>query len=423
MMRNITPKPRHGGGFNTNTLRLLKPPSGGLGVSPDSQRTNLLYICFIAIALLSGSLNSSCTNKPASHHGHTFILIDSLVPKYSHSFRVDYYDSFRVVRVFSGKDNMSVTSYVLCPKGFVPMDFDDAITLCYPAKRVACMSTTHVGALKLLNARNLIVAATNTNFICDSAVCELIKQGLIKDAGKDYQPDYEAIAQVRPDLLFSDGENSGSSQMYAKMKALGINVVCSRDYFEQGPLARAEWIKFFAAFIGKEKLADSIFHAVQLDYQDQINKVAGTGERPTVFCNLPYSGVWYMPCGENYVAKLITDAGGKFLWNDDKPMNGLNLTLNFEQVYQRATNADFWINPGTDDGLGQIASTDAKFKLFKAYKSKNVFNYTNRLSAGGGMDIWETGTYTPNIVLRDLALIFHSHGPLDGRLYYYKQLK
>ena len=104
-------------------------------------------------------------------------------------------------------------------------------------------------------------------------------------------------------------------------------------------------------------------------------------------------------------------------------MNGLNLTLNFEQVYQRAANADFWINPGTADGLGQIASADTKFKLFKAFKTGKVFNATKRLSAGGGMDIWETGTYTPNIVLRDLALIFHSHEQLDERLYYYKQLK
>ena len=130
-----------------------------------------------------------------------------------------------------------------------------------------------------------------------------------------------------------------------------------------------------------------------------------------------------MPCGENYVAKLISDAGGQFLWKDDKPMNGLNLTLNFEQVYQRAAGADFWINTGIYTDLSQIERGDAKFKLFKSYKTGNVFNGVNRLSPGGGMDIWETGSYTPNVVLRDLALIFHSHEPLDGRLYYYKQLK
>ena len=381
-------------------------------------------IGLVIIALFIGLINNACTSRQNSQKGSSYILVDSLVPKYSHSFRVDYYEGFRVVKVFTGDAHKLTGSYILYTDiTKVSVDHTDAIMIPYPAMRLACLSTTHVGALKLLDARSLIVAATNTNLICDSTVLSMINSGAIKDAAKDYQPDYEAIAQVKPDLLFSDGENSGSSQMYAKMKALGINVVCSRDYFEQEPLARAEWIKFFAAFIGKEKLADSIFNTVELDYKQQISNVAETGERPTVFCNLPYNGVWYMPCGENYVAKLISDAGGQFLWKDDKPMNGLNLTLNFEQVYQRAAGADFWINTGIYTDLSQIERGDAKFKLFKSYKTGNVFNGVNRLSPGGGMDIWETGSYTPNVVLRDLALIFHSHEPLDGRLYYYKQLK
>lgn len=212
--------------------------------------------------------------------------------------------------------------------------------------------------------------------------------------------------------------------MYAKMKALGIKVVSSRDYFEQEPLARAEWIKFFAAFIGKEKQADSIFNWVKIKYQQQKNLVAETGDRPTVFCNTPYSGVWYMPCGDNYIAKLITDAGGRFLWNEEKPINGLNLTLNFEQVYKRAADADFWINTGTLSDRKQLENADAKFKLFKAFKTYNVYNCTNRVSPAGGMDIWETGAFRPDLVLSDLSLIFHYKDDLQpGRLYYYQKLR
>ena len=386
-------------------------------------KRNRIHISLLIIALSFCIINGACTNKHAFQSNKNAAIIDSLIPKYSRSFRIDYYEKYKVVSVFSGKDKKTVTSYLLCSKDNVPMGLVDAVHINYPASRVACMSTTHVGALKLLDARNLIVATTNKALICDSIIRELISKGIIKDAGKDYQPDYEVIAQVKPDMLLSDGENTASSQMFAKMKALGVNVVCSRDYFEQEPLARAEWIKFFAAFIGKEKLADSIFNVVQLDYQRQLNQTAKINDRPTVFCNLPYSGVWYMPCGENYVAKLINDAGGDFLWNKDKPMNGLNLTLNFEQVYQRAVNADFWINTSTFTNLKEIGNVDAKFKLFKAFKTGNVYNGVNRLSPGGGMDIWETGSYTPNIVLRDLILIFHPTDSIQGNLYYYKQLK
>ncbi|MBS1618067.1 MAG: ABC transporter substrate-binding protein, partial [Bacteroidetes bacterium] len=200
-----------------------------------------------------------------------------------------------------------------------------------------------------------------------------------------------------------------------------ISVASSRDYFEQDPLARAEWIKFFAAFINKEKMADSIFNKVKADYGFIRNSTAKMGERPTVFCNVPYNGIWYMPCGKNYVARLFTDAGSTFLWQKDEPINGLNLTLNFEQVYERAANADFWMNPGVVSSLAQLSDQDTKFKLYKAFKTGQVYNCTNRLSTGGGMDMWETGTFRPDLVLRDLSLIFHGGSSQD--LYYYKKLK
>jgi iron complex transport system substrate-binding protein len=381
-----------------------------------------INIAFVVIAFYLGAMSTSCTNRHSTTVASSSQLIDSLIPKYSHSFRVDYYNGFKVVTVFRGKDRKALTTYLLTANSSIPAGFENAIRINYPARRVACMSTTHVGALKLLDARNLIVAATNKDLIYDSIVRSMISAGTIKDAGKDYQPDYEAIAQTKPDLLFSDGENSGSSQMFAKMKSLGVNIVCSRDYFEQEPLARAEWVKFFASFIGKEKMADSLFNVVEKQYK---NESIGHTDRvaTTVFCNLPYSGVWYMPCGENYIAKIITDAGGDFLWKKDKPMNGLNLTLNFEQVYERAANADIWINTNTNTSLKQIASIDSKFKLFKAFKTGKVFNGVKRISPAGGMDIWETGSYLPNILLHDLNLIFSAQDSLQDKLYYYKQLK
>jgi len=387
-------------------------------------RKHTAHISLSILGFLLAIVSSSCTSKTGAATA-TEPLIDSLIPQYSHTFRVDYYKNFKVVKIFSGKDNKTTTSYLLCKKD-QPLHhgFESAVRINFPVTKIACMSTTHIGALSLLNARDLIASVTNPNLICDSQVSSLIKAGQIKTAGKDYQPDYEIIAQLKPDMLFSDGENNGSSQMYAKMKALGINVVSSRDYFEQEPLARAEWIKFFAAFIGKEKQADSIFTLVKAKYQEQKNLVAETGERPTVFCNIPYSGVWYMPCGDNYIAKLITDAGGKFLWNEEKPINGLNLTLNFEQVYQRAADADFWINTGTFSDRKQIENADTKFKLFKAFKTYHIYNCTKRLSPAGGMDIWETGAFRPDLVLSDLSLILHYKDDLpQGRLYYYQKLK
>ena len=376
--------------------------------------------------LLVGSMwfgQSACKHKGQNTDSGTEVMIDSLVPQYSHSFRVEYYKDYKLVKVYKEDNAQLVSTYVLCRKEVrLPKELESATRIETPVSRIACLSTTHIGALKLLDARGFIAAAANTNLICDSAVLAMIAGGRVKDAGKDYQPDYEVIAQVKPQLLFSDGENGGSPQINGKLKALNIRIASSRDYFEQEPLARAEWIKFFAAFIDKEKTADSIFDRVKWSYIETKGNVAEIGNRPTVFCNLPYNGVWYMPCGKNYVARLITDAGGTFLWNEDKPINGLNLTLNFEQVYERAVQADFWINPARCTDAKQVLASDAKFKLFKAFKAGHIYNCTKRLSPGGGMDMWETGTFRPDIVLSDLALVFHSGSSPVG-LYYYLPLR
>jgi iron complex transport system substrate-binding protein len=181
-------------------------------------------------------------------------------------------------------------------------------------------------------------------------------------------------------------------------RALDIKIASSRDYFEQEPLARAEWIKFFAAFADKEERADSIFERVKWSYLETMGNVAETSEQQTVFCNLSYNGVWYMPCGKNYVARMITDAGGTFLWNDDKPINGLNLTLNFEQVYCSCSKCRF-----LDQYCYLYAVKNRLWilipnsELFKAFKTGQVYNCTMRLSSGGGMDMWETGTFRPDI--------------------------
>lgn len=373
-------------------------------------------------ALLACILMSGCQQGVVVASQERDVKIDSLVPTVSHGFRVDYYDHYKVIEV-STPGNEQPVRYVLCARDVqLPGSLHDAIRIETPVTRLGCLSTTHIGAMSLLDARTRIAVAANVELIYDSIVQAMVASGGIKSAGHDYQPDYEMIALSKPQLLFSDGEYGNRSQMKSKIKALGIKIVASRDYFEQEPLARAEWIKFFAAFIDKEKLADSVFQKVKTSYISIHDNVANGGHRPTVFCNLPYNGIWYMPCGKNYVARLIDDAGGDFLWQNDEPINGLNLTLNFEQVYLRASSADYWINPGVASTLQQIIDQDAKFKLFRAYREGRVYNCIKRLSRGGGMDMWETGTFRPDLVLSDLKSILRSSSA-PVALHYYKQLQ
>jgi iron complex transport system substrate-binding protein len=265
----------------------------------------------------------------------------------------------------------------------------------------------------------MVTAAANASLIYDSRVREMIRAGSILDIGKDYQPDYERILAAKPTVVFADGENASASQIYTKLKTLGLSVVSPRDYFEQDPLARAEWITFFAFFTHDEQRADSICHVTERKYANLKSRSDSLAHHPTVFCNLPYNDVWYMPTGQNYTARLIADAGGDFIWSKAVPTNGFNLSLHFEQVYERAAHADYWLNPSLERQLGALRSKN--FRLFDAVQHQQVFNCTRRQSNGGGLDMWESGPYRPDVVLHDLQVIFR-HGS-DTALHYYERLR
>ena len=130
-----------------------------------------------------------------------------------------------------------------------------------------------------------------------------------------------------------------------------------------------------------------------------------------------------MPCGENYMAKMIADAGGDFLWKDTKATNGLNLNLDYEAVYAKAADADIWLSNGFAGSLAEIKAADKKNAFFKAYKAGNVFNNDKRNTPSGGFDFWESGALTPDKVLADLIFIFHPELMPKHELYYYRKLK
>jgi len=192
---------------------------------------------------------------------------------------------------------------------------------------------------------------------------------------------------------------------------------------EQEALARAEWIKFTAGFYDLAYEADSIFKQIETNYLVLKEKAKSVSSKPTVFVNIPFKEIWYMPCGENYMAKLIADAGGDFLWKDVKANNGLNLNLDYEAVYAKAADANIWLCNGFARSLAEIKSADKKNTFFKAYKTANIFNNDKRNTSSGGFDFWETGPLNPDKVLADLIFIFHPELLPNHELYYYRKLK
>lgn len=365
-----------------------------------------------------------CKQKIQKEKSATHCVKEASLPlKYAQGFSVDYYNGFKVVTVKDLKDPAKVLAqYVLLPKGkALPVDFGSAVKLDTPVRKVICISTNHISVMDRLGLRDSIAGVANVALIYNQQVVNDVKQGKIADVGKD-DLNYERIVELTPAFVFTSGSWDGGDKMKAKLNSLHIKSVLNLDYMEQEPLARAEWIKFTAAFYDLEYEADSIFMQIETNYLALKEKAKSVTAKPTVFVNIPFKEIWYMPCGDNYMAKIIADAGGDFLWKNDTANNGLNLNLDYEAVYAKAADADIWLCNGFAGSLADIKGADKKNTFFKAYKTRQVYNNDKRNTPSGGFDFWESGALTPDVILADMISIFHPELKQERELYYYRQL-
>jgi len=206
-----------------------------------------------------------------------------------------------------------------------------------------------------------------------------------------------------------------------KLTELGVPVVFCGEYLEAHPLGKAEWIRFFSLFYNLEEEADAFFQNIDSSYNHLAKLASGVEEKPGVITGLPWKDTWHMAGGKSFAARLIEDAGGDFLWSDNKSTQAIPLDL--ESVYLRAVNAGVWINPGAASSLDDIGKLDERFMDLRVVQEGKVYNNNLRTSPAGGNDYWESGTVRPDLVLADLISVFHPDLMADHRFVYYRQLK
>jgi iron complex transport system substrate-binding protein len=209
--------------------------------------------------------------------------------------------------------------------------------------------------------------------------------------------------QLKPDAVMMSGYNQSDPYSQRVMQG-GIPVILNVEWMETSLLARAEWIKFVAAFYNKEQLADSIFTKISADYNHVKAKVAQLKTKPRVMAGNSFRGTWYMPSGRNYMAKLYTDAGGDYFYRNDTSAG--SLPLNIETVLRDFSTCDVWINCNFNS-LSELQNVDQKHTLFKPYSNKQVYNFNKRLLPSTANDFWESAVARPDLLLCDVIAILH----------------
>ena len=287
----------------------------------------------------------------------------------------------------------------------------DTLYIDHPMDRIVCMSTSYIGFLQALGCDSVAVGVSGVDFVGNPYV-----RSHAREVGYDAALDYEAILGLQPDLLMTYAVSSAEPPCFAKLRDLGIPVAVIHEHLESHPLARAEYIKLFGALTGCRGRADSLFASIRDRYEAL---TVPEGPRKKVLLNIPYADEWYIPGGENYMSRLIEDAGGRVL--GAVPGAVQSSVIHVEKAYALAREADVWLNPGWCTTLGQLRSVHPLFADFPVLR-KSVWNNNRSLSPGGGNIFWETGPVSPDRVLDDLVRIFQGEEDADGTMNYFQKL-
>ncbi len=336
---------------------------------------------------------------------------------------IEYHNNYKVITVPNPWRDADVQfQYVLVQCGTPPPDnVGDALVIEVPVQSVVAMSTTQLPHLAELGLLDRLVGVDSFLYINNEAVRAKIKAGELVEIGSGGQVNVEQALDLQPDLIMTYGVGNPEYDAHPKLLEAGLKVVLNSEYMEVSPLGRAEWVKFTAAFFNQEAKAMEIYDSIASRYREIAALARNVADKPTVFANRPFQGTWYMPGGKSYVAQLLADAGATYLWADDTSTGSMQLS--FEAVFDRARDADFWLNPGNWKSLAEAAAEDERYTQFAAYQNGNVYNNNKRLNENGGNDYWESGVTNPHLVLADLIKIFHPELLPDHELYFYQKLE
>jgi iron complex transport system substrate-binding protein len=290
-----------------------------------------------------------------------------------------------------------------------------------PVSRVVCLSTTHIGFIGFLRESASIAGVSGRNFVATEELQERIRQDQLPDVGYDENLNYELILKLKPDVVFAYGVSGSITNTVRKLNEMGIPTILIAEYLEEEPMAKMEWVKVFAALYDRSSMANEKFDSADRKYQRLRLLAEGVKNKPAVLLGLPWRGNWFISGGKSYVARLVQDAGGEYIFShldfkDSRPMA-------LEQVYERALGADFWLNAGDALGKKDLFSVDDRFRNLPCIKRDQVYNNNNRLTRGGGNDIFESGVTEPEIILSDLIYILHPQLLPSHQLKYYRKLQ
>ena len=343
-------------------------------------------------------------------------------PDYASGFDIKGADGSQSVMLtvrnpWQGADSVTTRLFIARNGEEAPDGFDGQV-IKNDARRIVAMSSTHIAMLDAIGEVGRIVGGSALDYISNPYI--QAHRDKIGDVGYEGNVNYELLMSLRPGIVLLYGVN-GANPMERKLCELGVPYLYVGDYLEESPLGKAEWLVALAEVTGNRRKGVETFAGIPARYnalkQLVAEKASGT---PKVMLNAPYGSSWFMPPAESYFVRLLTDAGGDYLYkantgNSSRP-------IDMEEAYMLTSQADVWLNAGNATALNELKATCPRMAATGCVANGMVFNNTRRMNDAGGNDFYESAIVNPDILLRDLVRIFHPD-LVQNELVYYKQLK
>ena len=349
--------------------------------------------------------------------------IEIYAPKYAAGFSIVGAEGkqstiLKVKNPWQGANDVETKLFIArggekAPEGFIGQVLNG------DAKRVVCMSSTHIAMLDAVGAVETVVGVSGIDFISNQYIVENKKS--IADVGYDGNMNFELLVAQEPDIILLFGVN-GACAMESKLEELGIPYAYVGEYVEEDPLGKTEWLIALSEIVGCREQGIVYFSEIPQRYEHLKSLAAATtSQSPKVMINTPYADSWFMASSTSYVARLIADAGGDYIYK--KNTSNHSLPIDTEEAAILTTSADVWINVGNVTTLEDLCNQFPKFANMPCVKKGEVYNCDKRRAVGGGNDYWESGVVNPDIVLRDLIKIFHPELESDKEFVYYRKVE
>ena len=374
-----------------------------------------IVACVVALCV-SASCRRSANADDTQDYGDYMEMPDTLTYHSRYLSISDHNDGTVTVNVSDPwNEGAYIGKYAFVDRDSAVPDYlgKDVEIIRTPIERAAVFSSVHISAFKELGILDKLVAVADGNFFSkNDTVQTLLSEGRIIDVGQSVQPSAERLAASSAEIVLRSPMQNDVVKL-----APGIADIKCIDYMETSPMGRAEWLLLIGAMTGKINQAKDIFSQVIDEYSRLVFKVGASSlHNPKVLSETEQSGIWYVPAGQSYMARMFADAGALYPWADTDGSG--SLPLSFENVAIKALDADIWLirSYGYEADSKSLLLANPKYGSFKALKEGAIYSCDTSVSS-----IFDDIAFHPESILADYVAIFHPDVMTGYELRYFKR--